>query len=59
MLLRQEWLREFLLEEGEKDLAFVGSATEVDTAETLATKIRQTLGLEPEWAQSNRTGQRR
>lgn len=48
--LRQEWMRAFLIEQGEPALAFVGSRTLQDSPETVAGEIRRTLGLEPRWS---------
>lgn len=49
-LLRQEWMRGFLVEQGEPALAFVGSRTMRDSPEAVASDIRRTLGLEPHWS---------
>jgi Zn-dependent peptidase ImmA (M78 family) len=48
--LRQEWMRGFLLEQGEDPLAFVGSRTLRDDPDEVAGNIRRTLGLEPRWS---------
>lgn len=42
---RQEWAREFLIDEGEEKVAFVGSATSQDNPLNLARTIRNTLGV--------------
>jgi Zn-dependent peptidase ImmA (M78 family)/transcriptional regulator with XRE-family HTH domain len=50
MQRRQAWMREFLLEEGEERLPFVGSATRDDSPDSLAAKMREVLQLAPDWA---------
>jgi Zn-dependent peptidase ImmA (M78 family) len=50
--LRQEWMRGFLIEQGELPLEFIGSKTLRDTPEAVATDIRHTLGLEARWSRS-------
>jgi len=50
MQLRQIWMREFLIAEGEKPLEFVGSATLESSPEVVAKMIRGALGLSGEWA---------
>lgn len=47
---RQSWMRDTLIEEGQKPLAFIGSASRADDPERVALKIRQTLGLTNDWA---------
>lgn len=53
--LRQEWMRGFLIEEGEAALAFIGSRTLQDSPESVAADIRATLGLEARWSRSLET----
>jgi len=48
--LRQEWMRTFLIEQGEPALNFVGSRTVQDSPDAVAGEIRRTLGLEPRWS---------
>ena len=50
--LRQEWMRGFLMEQGEPALAFIGSRTVRDTPAGVATDIRRTLGLEARWSRA-------
>jgi Zn-dependent peptidase ImmA (M78 family) len=50
--LRQEWMRGFLIEQGEAPLAFIGSRTLQDSQDTVAAEIRQTLGLDAGWSRS-------
>ncbi len=52
MHLRQEWMREYLIEEGCRPLAYVGTA-DIDAAPThIAAIMRMAVGLEPGWAES-------
>jgi len=55
MQRRQLWMREYLIDEGQDRLSFIGSAQKDEGSESLALKIRQTLGLDDDWAgrQSN------
>ncbi|GMU52854.1 MAG: hypothetical protein AMXMBFR33_20000 [Candidatus Xenobia bacterium] len=48
---RQAWMREYLQEEGGEPLDFVGSASLEDAPESVAARIRTTLGLEGGWAE--------
>jgi Zn-dependent peptidase ImmA (M78 family) len=48
---RQAWLREYLESEGEEPLTFVGSAAPQDAPQAVAGRMRETLGLQPDWAQ--------
>ncbi|MEI6279428.1 MAG: ImmA/IrrE family metallo-endopeptidase [Verrucomicrobiae bacterium] len=50
--LRQEWMRGFLVEQGEPPLAFIGSRTLKDSPDVVAADIRRTLGLEARWSRS-------
>lgn len=50
--LRHEWMRGFLIEQGEPALPFVGSCTLQETPEKVAASIRHTLGLEARWSRS-------
>jgi len=50
--LRQEWMRGFLVDQGEPPLAFIASRTLQDTPEVVAADIRHTLGLETRWSRS-------
>jgi Zn-dependent peptidase ImmA (M78 family) len=43
---QQEWYRNYALSSGEKQLAFVGSATTASSTEAIAQQIRQILGLD-------------
>lgn len=50
MQRRQDWMRERLVEEGQEELPFVGSARIGDEVAPLAARIRRTLGLDGDWA---------
>ncbi|MBI2516989.1 MAG: ImmA/IrrE family metallo-endopeptidase [Opitutae bacterium] len=50
MQRRQSWLRDHLLEEEQPPLPFVGSATVQENPEAVAARVRQQLGLAPDWA---------
>jgi hypothetical protein len=55
MQRRQDWLREYLEEEGEDSLPFVGSVT-LETLPTIAAQaIRETLGVVDGWADEHPT----
>jgi Zn-dependent peptidase ImmA (M78 family) len=51
MQARQEWMREYLIDEGHGALPFVGSANVGDAVEPLARQIRNTLQLNEAWAE--------
>lgn len=50
MLRRQDWMRQYLIENGAEPLDFVGRAQVGEPIDVLATDIRETLGLTPKWA---------
>lgn len=50
MQRRQAWMRDFLIEEGEPELSFVGSATLDSNSDTVAAAMRETLGFSGNWA---------
>lgn len=50
--LRQEWMRGFLVEQGEPPLAFVGSRTVGDDPGEVAREVRNTLGLQARWSRT-------
>jgi len=50
MQRRQEWMREYLIEQGESPLPFVSSATITDHPSRIADTIREVLGLPSDWA---------
>lgn len=53
--LRQEWMRSFLIEEGEPPLPFIGSRTVQNAPEEVAADMRATLGLPALWSRSLKT----
>ena len=55
MQQRQGWMRDFLIEEGEEPLAFIGSITLRDDSDGVAARIRETLSLSENWAHNQRT----
>jgi Zn-dependent peptidase ImmA (M78 family) len=46
VIVKQQWYREFLIEEGEKPLPFVGQFNSSNDPAKIARSIRQTVGLE-------------
>ncbi len=57
MQVRQEYMREFLQEEGNEPLPYVGSANLNRDPKLVAQDIRETLGLSREWAATKATWQ--
>lgn len=55
MVARQAWLREYLIEDGYAPKSFIGSAQITDDVKEVADRIRNTLGLRINWAESIRT----
>ncbi len=55
MQRRQAWMREFLIEEGEPALGFVGSVTLSSRAEAVAREMRRVLSFGDAWAAQERT----
>jgi len=55
MQRRQAWMREFLLEEGESALDFIGSATVQSNSDTVARAMRTKLDCAEGWAAKERT----
>ena len=49
MKRRQAWMRDFLIEEGQDPLDFVGSAKKISNVASLAARIREKLGLTADW----------
>jgi Zn-dependent peptidase ImmA (M78 family) len=47
---RQEWLREYLIEEGAEALPFIGTLAKDTPPKHAARKIREHLGLDAKWA---------
>ncbi len=50
MELRQAWMREYLIDEGEEPLAFVKSAKTGESPAIVADRMREALGFEAGWA---------
>lgn len=50
MQLRQAWMREFLVEQGQEGLDFIGSASPGIGPVELADEMRSTVGLNADWA---------
>ncbi len=55
MQLRQAWMREFLLEQGQGGLDFVGSAREGCGPIEIADRMRSTIGMNANWAVGHST----
>jgi Zn-dependent peptidase ImmA (M78 family) len=55
MQRRQEWMREFLLEEGQEPLEFVGKASTHDSPKDVAQSMRVALDLSEDWARRERS----
>lgn len=55
MQRRQDWMREYLIEEGHESRSFVGSSKGERNSEALASRIRETLELSDEWASGYKT----
>jgi Zn-dependent peptidase ImmA (M78 family)/transcriptional regulator with XRE-family HTH domain len=55
MQRRQAWMRDFLVEEGEKPLDFIGSVSLGDNPVVAAQAMRTTLGCADGWAAQERT----
>lgn len=53
METKQEYMRDFIIEDGHQPLKFVGSASENDNPVELAVEIRRTLGLHKGWNEDN------
>ena len=55
MQRRQFWMREFLIEQGQEPLPFVGSAARDEPTSSTAQRMRETLGFDHGWAAQVRT----
>ena len=51
MQRRQTWMREYLIEQGQPELTFVGSAQPGDSSERVSESIRRILGITVGWAE--------
>lgn len=54
---RQEWLRDYLIEDGAESLPFVGSFDISADPLAVALNMRNTFGIDPGWAEVHRTWQ--
>ena len=52
MMRRQNWMRDYVLEEGQSPLEFVGSGKEARNVVSVAARMRESLGLNPDWSES-------
>ena len=55
MQRRQTWMRDFLIEEGQSQLGFIGSATLNSNPQKVASEMRRTLGVDGGWANEEST----
>lgn len=55
MQQRQGWMQEFLIEQGQEPLAFIGSVRLQDDPDAVAAKIRAALSLPNDWARREST----
>jgi Zn-dependent peptidase ImmA (M78 family) len=55
MQRRQAWMRDFLIEQGQPRLAFVGAAEPTEDPVLVADEIRRVLGTGEDWAAQQRT----
>jgi len=51
MQRRQQWMRDYLIEQGQEELPFVGQIKGAAQVRALAKRIRDTLGLDDDWAE--------
>jgi Zn-dependent peptidase ImmA (M78 family) len=52
MQRRQSWMRDYVIEEGQDPLKYVKSEKNSQNPVSLAARIRTTMGLDPDWAES-------
>src|SRR5437879_2142643 len=55
MQRRQAWMREFVVDNGQAPLDYVGSANRAGNIVSLAATIRAKLGLDADWAEAHGT----
>jgi Zn-dependent peptidase ImmA (M78 family) len=55
MQRRQEWMREYLIEEGAEPLSFISTITLASSSVAAAENIRRILGMEDGWAERHQT----
>jgi Zn-dependent peptidase ImmA (M78 family) len=51
MQRRQAWMREYVIDDGQGPLELVGSAKKAQNIVSLAARIRESFGLNPDWAE--------
>ena len=51
MQRRQDWMRDYLIEEGQDELPFIGSVRLSDSVADVASDIRRVLGLDDNWSE--------
>ena len=56
MQRRQQWYRDFILQEGASPLSFVGSASLRDDPAVVANRMRTTLEIESAWEKAGSSG---
>ncbi len=55
MQRRQDWLRDYLIEQGQEPLAFIGRSRLSDAPEAVAADLRRRLDITPSWASDHAT----
>lgn len=55
MQRRQAWMREYLIEQGQNELSFVGSSQREEEPRIVVQRMLETLGLDIGWAATERT----
>jgi hypothetical protein len=55
MQRRQAWMREFLIEQGQDELPFVGSSRREEEPRLVVQRMLETLDLDVEWAVAEQT----
>jgi Zn-dependent peptidase ImmA (M78 family) len=55
MRRRQAWMRDYLIEQGQEKLRFIGGVSGLEGVDALAERIRKTLGMQKDWASKHRT----
>ncbi|MFO0966086.1 MAG: ImmA/IrrE family metallo-endopeptidase [Gemmataceae bacterium] len=51
MQRRQQWMREYLIEQGQEPLPFIGQIKGPTPVKSAAERMRETLGLDEDWAE--------
>lgn len=55
MLRRQAWMRDQLIEQGQSELDYVGSARQSQNVVSVAARIKERLGLNADWSETQAT----